>query len=334
MGAIWQLGLNLGRRSAVISQNRLPVLSTTLLVLTMVLATAAKSGPFMPTPTFIRAWGSTGGGDGQFRGVAGIAADVSGNLYVCDGQNQRIQKFDTAGTFLGKWNSCPQPPCENAPDVTVDLGGNVFVLQARGHLVHKFTSSGIYIMSWDAALGVAFRVPRAIASDASGKVYVGDFYRVIVFTGNGVLIGQWPTVTSAISSIAIGPNGTVYVLEPSVEEVQAYEADGTFIRRWGSSGTGDGQFQGPQGIAVRADGSVFVADTGNDRIQVFTAEGVFVSKWGVSGTEPGQFKSPTDVAFVGESIFVTDLFSRVQEFATSPVPAIGTSWGKIKASYR
>jgi DNA-binding beta-propeller fold protein YncE len=43
-----------------------------------------------------------------------------------------------------------------------------------------------------------------------------------------------------------------------------------FARKWGSFGTGDGQFRNPFGVAVNpSTGDVFVADTGNSRIQVF-----------------------------------------------------------------
>ena len=37
--------------------------------------------------------------------------------------------------------------------------------------------------------------------------------------------------------------------------------------QWGTSGSGDGQFEYPQGIAVDTVGNVYVADTENNRIQ-------------------------------------------------------------------
>ena len=43
---------------------------------------------------------------------------------------------------------------------------------------------------------------------------------------------------------------------------------GTFVRMWGSSGSGQGQFSNPWGVAVSG-GCVFVADQSNYRIQVF-----------------------------------------------------------------
>src|SRR5262249_6270131 len=53
---------------------------------------------FTNTGTFVRKWGCPGSGDGQFISVDGnfldgIAVDASGNVFVADGNNFRIQKF-------------------------------------------------------------------------------------------------------------------------------------------------------------------------------------------------------------------------------------------------
>ena len=43
-----------------------------------------------------------------------------------------------------------------------------------------------------------------------------------------------------------------------------------FVTKWGTYGTGDGQFKKPWGVAVAPDGSVYVSDSYNHRIQKFT----------------------------------------------------------------
>ena len=59
--------------------------------------------------------------------------------------------------------------------------------------------------------------------------------------------------------------------------------------QFGTSGTGEGEFNRPSGVAVDQDGVIYVADWLNDRLQVFDPEGQFVtlrtgdatiSKWG------------------------------------------------------
>ena len=54
-----------------------------------------------------------------------------------------------------------------------------------------------------------------------------------------------------------------------------------FVTKWGSIGTGDGQFMnGPLGLAVDSLGYVYAGGGANGTIQKFNSDGVFVSKWG------------------------------------------------------
>ena len=48
----------------------------------------------------IKDWGTvTGNGAGQFKNPQGVAVDSSGNVYVADTDNDRIQKFSSDGTY-------------------------------------------------------------------------------------------------------------------------------------------------------------------------------------------------------------------------------------------
>lgn len=49
--------------------------------------------------------------------------------------------------------------------------------------------------------------------------------------------------------------------------------------KWGSLGSGNGQFSWPQGIALAPNGYVYVAEHFNARVQYFTADGSFLGKW-------------------------------------------------------
>jgi hypothetical protein len=57
--------------------------------------------------TFLNSWGSTGDKDGEFDNPNGITIGPSGNIYVTDSLNHRIQIFDNDvdDTFLSKFGT-------------------------------------------------------------------------------------------------------------------------------------------------------------------------------------------------------------------------------------
>ena len=65
---------------------------------------------FTSSGTYLTQWGVYGWGGGpgvfiQFRCPAGVAVDASGNVYVADESNWRIQKFTSGGAFLTMWGT-------------------------------------------------------------------------------------------------------------------------------------------------------------------------------------------------------------------------------------
>ena len=105
----------------------------------------------------------------------------------------------------------------------------------------------------------------------------------------------------------------------------------SFVLKWGTSGTADGQFIGPRGIAVDSGGNVYVAG-GDPRIQKFDSSGAFLLTFGGSGSSnPGEFVAPAGVAVDSSgNIYVTESFSDrtkdfVQKFDSSGT--FLTSWG-------
>ena len=226
-----------------------------------------------PTPTpvplpdnvqLLAEWGSEGSGDGQFQFPSGIAVDGSGNVYMTDGGNNRVQVFSASGEFLRKWGSAGigDGQFQFPTGIAVDGLGNVYVINRLNHSVQVFSASGEFLRKWssEGSDDGQSRLPEGIAVDGSGNVYVAD----------------WDN-----------------------NRVQVFSTSGTFLRKWGSGGSGDGQFAFPFGIAVDGSGNVYVADTSNQRIQKFSASGEFLAKWGTKGSGDGQFQSPSGIAVDG-----------------------------------
>lgn len=117
--------------------------------------------------------------------------------------------------------------------------------------------------------------------------------------------------------IACDKEGHIIVADRSNNRIQIYQTNGSFVRRFGTHGTGPGQFNRPAGVAVDARRRIVVADKDNHRIQILTMEGLFLLSFGEKGSRCGQFTYPWDVAVNSEcQIVVSDTRNhRVQLFS-------------------
>jgi tripartite motif-containing protein 71 len=91
-------------------------------------------------------------------------------------------------------------------------------------------------------------------------------------------------------------NGNVFVNEIGENRINIFNADGTLVSTWGSSGEDLGQFSHPHGNEIEDENNqdsnqvfVYIADQNNDRIQKFSKDGTFVTTWGEEGEGNGQF---------------------------------------------
>jgi hypothetical protein len=71
------------------------------------------------------------------------------------------------------------------------------------------------------------------------------------------------------AAVATDASGHVYVADVLNSRIQKFDASGTFVTKWGTPGTLDGQFDSPSGVATDASGYVYVADSSNSRVQKF-----------------------------------------------------------------
>jgi len=85
---------------------------------------------------------------------------------------------------------------------------------------------------------------------------------------------------------------------------------------FGSSGSGNGQFNHPADVARDATGNLWIVDQNNRRVHKFNAQGEFISKFGSSGTGNGQFDRPTAIAIDPKgNLWIADAGNnRIQKF--------------------
>jgi len=160
----------------------------------------------------------------------------------------------------------------------------------------------------------------AAALAAAKSLQPAAAYGQITFLNTWGSLGSGNGQFNGPVGVAVGPDGSVYVVDSMNDRVQVFDPTGEFQSSFGSVGTGNGQFNGPIGVAAAANGTVYVTDVDNNRVETFNSAGVYQSQFGSSGSGQGEFESPTAVAVdpVNGSVYVTDDFNgRVENFNPS-----------------
>ncbi len=262
--------------------------------------------------------------DGGFNQVEGVAVDqTSGQVYVSDTFNHRIQRFSSTGTFQAKWGyrgrgtgdamDYPRGIAVDPQDRTVWLNNT------RSANIKHYTPSGDFLGDFgtQGAGNDQFYYSRGITVGSDGRVYVPDSgnRRLKVMSKTGALIWSAPCGAPALTgnyvlfgctSVALDSAGNVYAAAPTEDVVYKFSPTGTLLAKFGSHGTGNGQFDGAYGVAVRGT-RLYVSEMDNNRISVLTTSGAFVGSFGGAGTAHGRFRKPTALALDSQGrLYVTD----------------------------
>jgi len=136
---------------------------------------------FTKDGNFVKSWGQTGSGQGQFNQIRGIASDAAGNLYVADAGNKRIQVFDGEGTFKSQITGVgtPQAICisggatpylfsSNSNDPESMDNGEIYKLRTTGQIVGKFGKAG--------RMPKEFGIVNAIDCRTENDLWVGEIW--------------------------------------------------------------------------------------------------------------------------------------------------------------
>jgi sugar lactone lactonase YvrE len=123
---------------------------------------------------FITSWGGKGKGPGQFDVAHGITFDPKGLLWVMDRENQRIQVFDTNGTFVRE-QKYKGLPC-SVTFVSGSGAGEAFMVNGFAGQLLRLDASGKVL----AAVGKPGTAPgefgeaHFVAVSPRGDVYIAD----------------------------------------------------------------------------------------------------------------------------------------------------------------
>ena len=216
------------------------------------------------------------GGTGP--GLAGVAVDASGNIYISDGTNNKIRKVDgatgiistyagtgTAGA-LGDGGSCATAQLNQPRGLVIDGSGNLFIADATNNKVRKIVlSTGIITTvagtgtagatgDEAAATAALLSSPRGVCVDAAGNIYIAD-----------------------------RQNNKIRMVTASTGFISTYAGNGTggFAGDGGAAATC--QINRPSDVKIDAVGNLFIADNSNTRVRMVNASGIITTVAGTGG---------------------------------------------------
>jgi DNA-binding beta-propeller fold protein YncE len=291
------------------------------------IVTAASAVDTGTPPGFVRTIGGSGAADMYPSGLE-VAAD--GTIVVADTGNNAVAAYSPGGTQLwrvGVYGS-GTGQFNNPRDIGIDSAGNIYVADTANTRIVKLTSAGQWVAAWKGATGDLIKSPIGISVHGD-QVYVADggAPKVRIFTTTGTQVrafgSQGACTFSALRDVDADADGNVYVANYTQHNILKLTSTGTCITKWGSKGSGQGQFAAPYGVRIAADpvtgtDLVYVADSNNNRVQVFTLAGAFVGAMGSEGThdQPGTFTQLRRVAVAPDGdVWGADLWGwRLERF--------------------
>lgn len=243
------------------------------------------------------------GGPGLLRKPLGVGGDGHGQVYVADAAARRVVVFGPAGEFVRAYGG--EAVLVNPVDVAVDAARDrIYVADSYLHQIVVFGRDG----------SVAGRIGKSVAEAAerraAGGRRPGESSDLVENRGGAPGEFRFPT------SVAVAPDGTLYVSDALNFRVQAFDPEGRFLREFGRLGDTPGSFARPKGVAVSADGHVYVADAAFNNVQVFDREGQLLLAFGNLGHGSGEFWLPQGIHVDRQNrVYVADKFNnRVQVF--------------------
>ena len=296
-------------------------------------------------------------GPSDLNAPSDLFIDPSGNIYIADNGNNRIQKW-TPGASEGITVAGGNGPgsaanqLNNPYDVFVDALGNIYIADRNNNRIQKWTpgaSQGITVAGGNGPGSGAnqFNIPASIFVDATGNIFIADEGNnriqkwaagvtegITVAGGNGA--GSAANQLQRPGGIILDPSGNMYIADADNDRVQKWAPGavaGVTIAGGNGRGMAENQLSLPSDIFLDKTGNLYVADFINYRVQKWTpgaSKGITVAGGndGAGGLNDANLPTGISVDLTG-NLYVVDLECRVRKIESG----LGLSYKYYEGSW-
>ena len=260
-----------------------------------------------------RMWGSLSAVDIDKDGKSiWVAERCGGNSACLDSPTvDPILKFDSSGKLLKSFGA---GMLVSPHGIYVDRDGNIWVTDYQDNAPRPARGArGAAPAAGQPAPPAPAPPPQAAARGPAGPAAGSTKgHQVFKFSPDGKLLmtlgepggGVDPKYFFQPNDVIVAPTGEIFVSQghgQGQSEVLKFSKDGAFIKRWGKTGTGPGEFDQPHALAFDSRGRLFVGDRNNNRIQIFDRDGNFIEQWTQFSRPSGIFIDKRDNIYAADS---------------------------------
>jgi len=252
-------------------------------------------------------------GEGDLEAPTDVTVDASGEVYVSDSKNNRVQLFGTDGKLL----RTIQPPEDKAlkEPWSVALGddGSVYIADTWNYRVVKYDADSD---SWqESPANAGFYGPRDILPLPDGSVLVADTgnKRIVQLSPYGDFVtsfgtaGTGPGQFNEPVGLALGPNGEIYVADTWNGRVQRFDSDFKYLGEFEVKGWSSTEVNAKPFLVALPDGRVIVSSPVNGRVELYDQQGKAVAAWELPAAQSGVKGRPVGLALDSQGfLYVVD----------------------------
>ena len=232
-------------------------------------------------------------------------------IAVSDSGNHRVQVFSSDGTYLRSFGEegNRQGQFQTPSGIAFGTNDNIIVGESGNQFIQIFNGEGKYLSHFFS--NSSSTTPPGLSVDSDGNIIVTDCQNKLIkiLSPGGRLLRTIGGDRLTFPIHCIQKNNIFVVLDRGDHGIKMFDKEGKFLKKFGSKGVGNKQFNDPCCLSVDKVGHLMVCDKLNHRIQLLDIpSGKFHTKFEVKGKDIGGLGNPVSMAVLSNGrIVVSDV---------------------------